>query len=97
MNYVEQTKKIVLRHVNDKNIAVFLFGSRAKGSHAWHADIDIGFLSQNEIEPRFLRRIYDDIEESRVPFHVDLVDFSKVQDRFKKAAMRGIVWWKRVY
>lgn len=95
-DYIEQTKIIVLRRINDKNISVFLFGSRAKGSNKWHADIDIGFLSEKEIDPRLLRKISDDLEESRVPFHVDLVDFSKVQDRFKKAAMKEVVWWKIV-
>lgn len=95
INYIEQTKRIVLRRVKDKNISVFLFGSRAKGNHARHADVDIGFISEDKIDTRLLRKISDDLEESRVPFHVDLVDFSKVHDRFKKAAMKGIVWWQK--
>lgn len=94
INYIEQTKRIVLSRVNDKNISVFLFGSRAKGSGEGHADIDIGFLSKKEIDPRLLRKISDDLEESRVPFHVDLIDFSKVQDKFKKAAMKEVIWWQ---
>ncbi|SFF18258.1 nucleotidyltransferase family protein [Thermoflexibacter ruber] len=72
---------------------IFLFGSRANHTAGRISDIDIGFRSPSEISPVLLSEIADIIEDSFVPFRVDLVDFSKVSKDFEQEALKKIVRW----
>ncbi len=63
---------------------IYLFGSRARGDAKAHSDIDIaiegeGVLSEKLSHIRFV------IEESLIPWKVDLVDLSKAP------YLRGII------
>lgn len=72
---------------------IFLFGSRAAGDNSKNADIDIGIISEN-LDSKLIIKIKEIIEDSFVPFKVDIVDFSKVDETFKRKALRRIVEWK---
>lgn len=72
---------------------IFLFGSRAAGSAGRFSDIDIGFVSPVQVSPFLLSEIREIIEDSFVPFKVDLTDFSKVGEAFKREALKTIVEW----
>ncbi len=72
---------------------IFLFGSRAQRKHSTSSDVDIGIESEN-LSPMLLSEIKEIIEESFVPYHVDLVDFSQVSDDFKREALKQIEIWK---
>ena len=71
---------------------IFLFGSRAMGEQSKSSDIDIGVMS-GELDRKMIFKIKEIIDESFVPFKVDIVDFSKVDENFKKKALRKIVRW----
>ena len=71
---------------------IFLFGSRAKGDSSKSSDIDVGVMSGN-LDKKTIIKIKEIIDESFVPFRVDIVDFSKVDENFKKEALRRIVPW----
>jgi uncharacterized protein len=86
-------KQLLLEKLPDDS-QVFLFGSRAKGDAGFASDFDIGIVSDN-LDPMILVELADIIEESFVPYKVDLVDFSKVDDSFKKQALKKIVIWKK--
>jgi uncharacterized protein len=86
-------KQLLLKKLPDDS-QVFLFGSRAKGDAGFASDFDIGIVSDN-LDPMILVELADIIEESFVPYKVDLVDFSKVDDSFKKQALKKIVIWKK--
>ena len=72
---------------------VFLFGSRAKGDQSKSSDIDIGVIS-GKLNRKLIIKLKEIISESFVPFNVDIVDFSKVDEDFKKEALRSIIEWK---
>jgi predicted nucleotidyltransferase len=72
---------------------IFLFGSRAAGGHSRSSDIDIGVISEN-LDKKVIIKLKEIIDESFVPFKVDIVDFSKVDEDFKQKALRRIVQWK---
>ncbi len=93
--YVEAAKDIILDQIDKKNITVFLFGSRATGKGKRDSDLDIGLWSNNKIESTIMRKIRSAIEESIVPYHVDVVDFTTVEEKFKKIALRKIIIWNR--
>lgn len=72
---------------------IFLFGSRAVGNYSRNSDIDIGVMAEH-IDQGVIIKIKEIIEESFVPFKVDIVDFSRVDDMFRKEALRRTIPWK---
>jgi predicted nucleotidyltransferase len=93
--YMALIREIVLENINREKTTVFLFGSRASSTNRTFSDVDIGFISEGKLSTRLLRKINDNIEESRVPYHVDLVDFYDVDEEFKEKALRDIEIWNR--
>jgi hypothetical protein len=53
-----------------------LFGSSARGEPWQHSDIDIGILPRDDLPSSVFARLAGDIEESMIPYDVDLVDFA---------------------
>jgi predicted nucleotidyltransferase len=71
----------------------FLFGSRANGSAGFASDIDIGIWPQKPLDDTIIAKLQEIIEESFIPYNVDLVDFSKVSEQFKQQALKKIIPW----
>ena len=91
--YLAIARDIVLKHVDSQRHTVFLFGSRAAGNNGRYADIDIGIEGEAPLASATIGAIYEELEQSLVPYHVDIVDFFGADDRFKKIAkQRTIVW-----
>jgi uncharacterized protein len=93
-NYEEQLKNIVLSHINLNDCLVFLFGSRAKLNHRQMADFDIGLYSHHSLHT-IIPKIREEIEESMIPFPIDLVDFRNVDINFKKQALKDVKIWNQ--
>jgi predicted nucleotidyltransferase len=93
INYVELTKQIVLQHILANQFKVFLFGSRVCGNAKKFSDIDVGILGNCKFSTLLRFQIEEDIDESLVPFKVDIVDFFNVDEKFKKEALKQIVEW----
>ena len=71
------------------NSKIFLFGSRVQGNYSTSSDLDIGIESEN-LSPVLLTELKEVIEESFIPYHVDLVDFLQVSDSFRREALKYI-------
>ena len=93
--YLDIAKKIILNHIDCDEINVFLFGSRVMDDSRRDSDIDIGFLGKEALDHRVFRKITDDLEESVVPYHFDLIDFYKVDNNFKRIALQRIMLWNK--
>lgn len=93
--YVALAREIILNLVDKENTTVFLFGSRAGKDNKYCSDIDVGFLSNVKIDNKLFDRICESLEESLVPYHIDLVDFSKTDERFRKIALKEIEIWNK--
>lgn len=87
-------KEIVLKHTPPQT-TVFLFGSYATGHSLKSSDVDIGFLGSNPIDRKTFFKIRNEVEESIIPFPIDLVDFSTVSEEFKKIALQKTILWKQ--
>jgi len=93
--YSAVLKKIVLREFSDTDCTVFLFGSRASGNYRWGADFDIGVEGIDADEFMLKRhRILAAVEESIIPWEVDMVHFDSVDEDFRKTALEEIELWK---
>ncbi len=88
MKTVDDLKSYLLKRF--PNSKVYLFGSYAKGKETPFSDIDIAIegddLRDAMIEARFK------IEESCLPFKVDLVDLSQADYLKEVIKKEGILW-----
>ncbi len=92
-DYIDIVKKIVLKHVPQKEFAVFLFGSRAAGNARVLSDIDVGILGMKPLPSIIMAGLESDLEESIVPFKIDLIDFYQVDEAFKIEALNTVQIW----
>lgn len=86
-------KNIIFNAIGRHNqIKVFLFGSRAKGNARSRSDIDIALLSDQPL-PLLISQLKEKIEESTIPYQVDVVDLSTVSPTFRKKVLtEGKPW-----
>jgi len=93
--YLNILKEIVLSIVDTQEVMVFLFGSRVSSHHSTNADADIGLFSDISIPRTLYHKIRNAIDESIIPWHVDIIDFTHVDPMFKKEATKDIVIWNK--
>jgi hypothetical protein len=71
---LEELRGMVLGALGEHDAAVWLFGSCARGEARQHSDIDIAILPRDDLPVGFFGELDADIEESTIPYDVDLVD-----------------------
>ncbi len=90
---IEKLRRIVLTALGERQAEVWLFGSCARGDVRHSSDIDIGILPRDELPDAFFAMLAADIEESTVPYYVDLVDLRRVDPAWVDVIRReGIKW-----
>ncbi len=73
-------------------MVVYLFGSSVRDDHTGVSDIDIAIDSADRDRLALIRA---DLEESTIPYKVDVVDMSSVSDELRDTILKeGIVIWK---
>lgn len=91
--YLERVKRIVLDNLAGYGARVFLFGSWVRGGAVPASDIDVGILPETALPPGLLSRLRDALEESDVPYPVDLVDLSEAEPGFRRRVLAEGVQW----
>ncbi|MEN0057801.1 MAG: nucleotidyltransferase domain-containing protein [Bdellovibrio sp.] len=78
-------EKMVIAPLKSQNCTVYIFGSRATGKNHPHSDVDVLFkLPDDQVLPiGFLAKIKEDIEESRFPFIVDIVNEAELAKSYQ--------------
>ncbi|MBC8492406.1 MAG: nucleotidyltransferase domain-containing protein [Chloroflexi bacterium] len=93
-SYLSQIKAILTSVLKGKECAMYLFGSRAAGTHAAVSDFDIAVLAAEDIN-RELSQAREMLELSNIPFSVDLVDLRDAPAAFGRQVQEGgILLWK---
>lgn len=87
---LKMIKNIIDKYINPVENKVFVFGSRSNNKASKFSDIDIG-IEGNRLIPEIYFSIQGDLEESDLPYKVDLVEFLNVSDEFKKVAKSKII------
>ena len=59
---------------------VYLYGSRAKGTHKFGSDIDLAIMSAG-VSDKTIRNIKAEIEESSLPYFVDITNFTTLNHK----------------
>ncbi len=70
---IEELRRMVPTALGDRDAAVWLFGSCARGGVRQHSDIDIAILPRDPLPIGFFGELDAEIEESTIPYDVDLV------------------------
>lgn len=91
VKYKNELIAIINKHLPDAKI--YLFGSRARGTHNLGSDIDIAVDIGVPINWSALGALKEDIVESNIPLFVDIVDINNVSEDMKKQIKKdGILW-----
>lgn len=88
---LQALKNIIKKHL--PSVKIYLFGSRARGDYAPESDIDIALDAGKKIDLYELSLIKEEIEESSIPFTVDVVDLYNVSEEFKKNIVKDAKLW----
>ncbi len=93
-NSLIKLKRLVVGYLEDEKVQVFLFGSRARKDNANHSDVDIGYIPYGEFDRKKIVNLNERIENSTIPYKVEIVNFNEVSEDFKRAALKDAVIWK---
>jgi len=85
-----EIRKIISRFLSPKEYQIFIFGSRANNRAENFSDYDVGIWGKKPVAGHILVEIEEVLEESDLPFRVDVVDFSLVSPDFRKVALSKI-------
>jgi predicted nucleotidyltransferase len=82
--FISLIKSIITKHLFQAEI--FIFGSRAKGTNKEFSDIDIAIKSPN-LDFTILANIKFDLEESDLPYKVDVVNYDELEEHILSQAV----------
>lgn len=91
---VKRLRRLVLDAIGERDAAVYLFGSMAHGPVRHGSDIDVGILPREDLSPRFFADLAERIEESTIPYNVDLVDLRDVSLAFRDEVQKSGIKWR---
>lgn len=86
--YIKFIKNVVSNHLTEYRI--FMFGSRVKGTAKKYSDVDIAINSKNLTDKTKLL-IEADLENSTIPYEVDVIDLNTISEKFRKNIVNDLV------
>ena len=90
---IQEVRNIASSVLHGYSSRVYLFGSWARGDIATHSDIDIAIQGNKPLPAQMLFQLRDRLEESHVPYRVEIVDLAMASEEFRKRVYKeGIPW-----
>jgi predicted nucleotidyltransferase len=98
---LQQIKEILEKQLLPPHTKVYLFGSWARNQFKQTSDIDIAveLAIEDTANRTTLRMIRDALEESSIPYHIDVVNFHEMEPDMKENVLKeGTLWtdWHNV-
>jgi uncharacterized protein len=87
----EEIIRSILRRTLPPGTAVYLFGSRSRGDRRWNSDFDLWVDA--DVPRESILAIEDQLEESIVPFGVDIVTTCQLKGEFGQRVRQEAVQW----
>ena len=88
-------KKIVIEELNNFDCKIFLFGSRATNENHRFSDMDIGIIPGKNFDEKILSALIEKLNDSVIPFKVDVVNFNNVSQKFRQEALKHVIHWRQ--
>lgn len=88
---VEEIVRQIHAHLGD-SVRINLFGSMARGDWGITSDLDLALDAEGPIAVERLAHLREQLEDSTIPYFVDLIDLNAVSPGF-----RGRFWRRRSY
>ncbi len=76
------------------NARIYLFGSRARGTHSPFSDIDIAVDAGEELPLVAVDEAKSIMSASNLIYHVDVVDFNSIPEEMRTAILQEGILWK---
>lgn len=89
--YLEHVKSIINSHLQDSNLKIYVFGSRVRGNAKKYSDLDVALKAASKIDFNKMSRIEIELEETTIPYKVDVIDLNNISDTFKKCIKNDLV------
>lgn len=90
---LDKVKHMILASLDHQAVIVYLFGSWARKEERRTSDIDVAIWYDKPLLPGTLTHIRFMLEESLIPYRVDVVDLTKAErDLVEKVQEEGIIW-----
>jgi predicted nucleotidyltransferase len=90
---LERVREITLQVLGDRAVRVYLFGSSVTGRVRRSSDIDVAIEPRGILPAALLAELRERLEESEVPYDVDVVDLSVASPEIRASVEReGLLW-----
>lgn len=92
--YLEKTRQLVLNFLKGTDTRIYLFGSWCRNQQTNSSDIDIAIELKNSSDKNKILQLREFLEESSIPYRVDIVDFNFVSETLRQEILREGILWK---
>lgn len=89
--YLDRILNIINSIIQDDNLEIYAFGSRVTGKAKQYSDVDIALKSKEKIDPNKLNKINIELENTTIPYEVDVLDLNSISDNFKNCIEKDLV------
>ncbi|WP_203248915.1 nucleotidyltransferase family protein [Sporosarcina beigongshangi] len=90
---LNELKNIINQTLFNEDVKVYLFGSWARNEEKQSSDIDIAVESYYQLSPSKWLELHDWIEESIIPYNVDIVNLEDASSALiQNVKSEGVVW-----
>jgi predicted nucleotidyltransferase len=91
---LERVRTIIFQVLGDRDVRVYLFGSSVTGRVRRSSDIDIAIDPVRALPSALLAELRERLEESDVPYDVDIVDLSAASPEIRARVEREGARWR---
>lgn len=91
MDYKNEIVEVIKKYVPECKI--YLFGSRARKTQHPGSDIDVAIDAGFPLSKEVISKIKEDLENSTIPFFVDVVDLQAVGAQMKNQILKDKILW----
>jgi predicted nucleotidyltransferase len=86
-DHLEIVKSVLAAHVPEAEVRAF--GSRVTSTAVDYSDLDLVIVGDRKIDRQTLYRLEEAFEESDLPFRVDVLDWHRISESFRKVIGAG--------
>jgi uncharacterized protein len=89
--YLNLIKNIINSILQDKNLKIYVFGSRAKGNARQYSDLDVALKSDSKIDVDKINKIKIGLDDTTIPYKIDVIDLNEISDSFKSCIEKSLI------